>query len=614
MGQSASHSEPESRRFGFAGVELDASTQSMRVDGDPVACSRKAFELLLQLCLKPERVQTRDELIGVLWPGGQIVSDEALTQVIFRARALLGPYAGHLLTVRGVGLRIDAEVRLLPAQAGNAASVGRNTTVAGTTPLRRASDALAAAATAAVPAAAAPARAAALPTSAQRSRRWPWLLALIVLGSAAIMVIGYISSARTASVDEGYGLFETDLHARQPGTADMIREAFLNDARGERARGQALLQAVHEADPSTPVPAIFIALWAAGSGDAERARSWLAIARARVGASHDVYLNLLLDYVEAEAHGNGADVIRQAGAILDIRPGAWRMRSARSHLMIASGMREAALREVQQIEVRSLGHRKLEMVIADRASMGDVEGAQAMLDRLPKGDADAAAYAFLNGRIAWSRSDFDVAHRHFSEAATKGFESARSDLQRRALLNVAAIEVLRDHDEAAIAALELARVGMSEGGSRIDDIDASLFLAELHARAGRVVQMQTELDRALSVSKDTNAVGMRLVAVLVAKRLRPQLDLPMPPDMPAEGEALWRARLAYNSGDRVSADVALTDARHRGIFSTRLVEEARFLALQLGQDVPAEQAIDPPYPPLSLFVLRRDLRKATTGS
>jgi DNA-binding winged helix-turn-helix (wHTH) protein/tetratricopeptide (TPR) repeat protein len=608
MGQNASHSEPESRRFVFAGVELDASTQSMRVDGHPVACSRKAFDLLLQLCLKPGRVQTRDELIGALWPGGQIVSDEALTQVIFRARAVLGPYAVHLLTVRGVGLRIGIEVRQLPALAAAPATAEA---VAAVTPLRRASDMQAANSIAA--AAAAPPRVESLPPPARSSlRRWPWMLVPIALVAIAIMLIADRGGGHEVVVDEGYALFETDLHAQQPGTAGMIREAFLNDARGERARGQALLEAVHKADADTPVPAIFIALWAAGAGDAESARNWLAIARARVGASRDVYLNLLLDYVEAEAHGEGTDVIRQAGAILDVRSGAWRMRSARSHLMIASGMRDAALHEVQQIDVQALGHRKLDMVIADRASMGDVEGAQAMLDRLPKGDGDAAAYAFLNGRIAWSRGDFDAAHQHFSEAASRGFESARSDLQRRALINIAAIEVLRDHDEAAVAALERARVGMNVG-SRIDEIDCSVFLAELHARAGRVAQMQAELDRALAVSKDTNAVAMRLAAALAAKRLRPELDLSMPPDMDAEGEALWRARLAYNAGDKVRAEAALTDARHRGILTTRLVEEARFLALQLGQDVPAEEAMDPPYPPLSLFVLRRDLRRAAMG-
>lgn len=627
MGQTARTTEPETRRFGFAGVELDAATFSMRVDGQRVNCSRKAFDLLLQLCLRPDRVKTRDELTAALWPGGQIVSDEALTQVIFRARAVLGRYAAHLVTVRGIGLRIESEVRVLEAGAEPApVAVAAKATP---TPMRRAGDVphLAAVSEASQVAAAAvdseaqpapqPAAPIAAAASAVVSRRpalWPWLLAvaLIVVVAVAWFAVTRATADSSAQLDEGYGLYEADLHAAQPGTAAMLREAFLNDARGERARGQALLQAVHESDATTPIPAIFLALWAAGSGDAEHARSWLRLARERTGAARDVYLNLLLDYVEAETTGAGQDVIRQAGAILDIRPGAWRMRSARSHLMIAEGMREAALNEVKQIEVPALGHRKLEMVIADRASMGDVEGAQAMLDRLPR--SNDAAYAFLNGRIAWSRGDFDAAHRHFTEAAVKGFESARSDLQQRALINIAAIEVTRGHDEAAIEALERARLGMAEAGKLIDEIDTSLFLADLHAHAGREAQMRIELQRALAASAQTNITNLSYITALVAKRLQPGLQLDMPQGMPAEAEALWRARIAFSRGDMTGADAALTDARRRGVFNGRLADEARYLALQLGQDVPAEQPIDPPYPPLSQFVVRREVRNAAAAA
>ena len=53
-------------------------------------------------------------LTQALWPGGQIISDEALTPVIFRARSALGPYVAHLRTVRGVGVRLDIAVTHLP--------------------------------------------------------------------------------------------------------------------------------------------------------------------------------------------------------------------------------------------------------------------------------------------------------------------------------------------------------------------------------------------------------------------------------------------------------------------------------------------------------------------
>lgn len=83
------------------------------MDGQLCACSRKVFELLLALCRSGDRVSTRDELIEALWPGGQVVSDESLTQAIFRARAVLGRHADLIRTMRGTGLRIDAPVQAL---------------------------------------------------------------------------------------------------------------------------------------------------------------------------------------------------------------------------------------------------------------------------------------------------------------------------------------------------------------------------------------------------------------------------------------------------------------------------------------------------------------------
>ncbi|MDZ4811102.1 MAG: hypothetical protein SGI99_00615 [Pseudomonadota bacterium] len=188
MGLSADNTETETRRFGFAGVE------------------------------------------------------EALTQVIFRARAVLGRYAVHLLTARGVGLRIDTEVRVLEA-----ITVGRSLPALGAdaTPQRRASDTAPPAPIANAPttldvasAAGTPSAASVLPAWAKRSPPWLWLgvIAVIISAIATISVIRRQVSTQPLLVDEGYGLVEADLHAHHPGTADMIREAFLNDARGERAQ------------------------------------------------------------------------------------------------------------------------------------------------------------------------------------------------------------------------------------------------------------------------------------------------------------------------------------------------------------------------------------------
>ena len=108
-----SSGDPRLPRYRFAEVELDPANYALHVDGEPRQCSRKAFELLLLLVRNAGRVLSREEVMGALWPGGQIVSDEALAQLVFRTRAVLGAHGSVLKTLRGIGLRLDARVTLV---------------------------------------------------------------------------------------------------------------------------------------------------------------------------------------------------------------------------------------------------------------------------------------------------------------------------------------------------------------------------------------------------------------------------------------------------------------------------------------------------------------------
>lgn len=195
----------------------------------------------------------------------------------------------------------------------------------------------------------------------------------------SLLALGWLlrpSGDSPPMLDDGYGLREDDLHAMLPDTAQLLREALWNESHGERARAAALLEAIHAADAGTPLPAIYLALWANGSADYETGRHWLAQARERTAGTDGLYLPLLLSYVDAELGASPERVISTAGALLDLRPEAWRMHHARAHLMEFRSMRAAALHELQQIRIPALAHNKRDMTIADRASMGDVAGAQ----------------------------------------------------------------------------------------------------------------------------------------------------------------------------------------------------------------------------------------------
>ncbi len=544
--------------------------------------------------------------MDALWPGGQVVSDEALTQLVFRTRAVLGPYGPLLKTLRGIGLRLDAEVTQGDAETATPADPetdGENAGAAVAVPLDSTTtkpviEALAASASSV----------AAAPANRSASKRRPAYAA--TMAAALLVAVAVLWSWRggpeSPDLDEGYGLYVADARASRDDSVALITEALHNDARGERARGALTLEQVHSADLTTPVPALMLALWNNGDGHGDKASGWLSQARERVGSDTDPYFNFLLEYVRAELDGTPQRIIDSAGAVLNVRPRAWRMHLARAHLMEASGMRTAALQEIQRIDVPALGHRRRDMAIADRASMGDVDGASALLDRLDPAD-DPPMHDFLSGRIAWSRGDFAAAEARFSRAAATALDAARVDLRMRSLHYAGAIQAMRGDDETARATLEAART-VYAGRSVFIDIDLSLMLAQLHAAAGRDDEMDRELDRALATPLDETNNLLPLTARFTALRLRPTQPLPRPGQLTPAFAALWDAYVAWQQKRPEALAAALAQANQYGIASTRLADEARWLQLRAGLRPDPAASLDPPRAPMARVMVRRLIR------
>ena len=216
-------------------------------------------------------------------------------------------------------------------------------------------------------------------------------------------------------------------------------------------------------------------------------------------------------------------------------------------------------------------------------------------------------HAFLSGRVAWSRGDFSAAHASFEAVADQSYDIARLDVHVRALIYAGALDVLAGRDAQALARIERART-LRGGNNRIDEIDLSLCLAELHAVAGRYEAMRAELARALATPPQGAGDTTAIVARFTAWRLQAQAP-PRPDDLDAESEALWRAEAAFAAGDLDAARTALAQAQQQGIHSGRLSDEARWLELKLSQPVTAQSLLDPPFPPLSRVVLRRQIRR-----
>lgn len=635
-------------RYRFADVVIEPHGRRVFVGARERAASRRAFDLLLTLCEAPGRVLSRDELSERLWPGGQIVSDEALTQAIFRARAVLGVAGERIVTVRGIGIRFDAEVQrealteaASPVPAATSASVAVpaldtppspalasmpaspveqasvEVSAAGNPPLvgaeapvgqplqgaaatgvhrdqrsdialtaptvhnRRATDRTAAPATGAAP--------------ARPRKRTLWLVPLALLLALALW---RWPLSTTQWVDRGYGIRAADVHAAHPDSVRLLGEAIRYDNGGDRARARALLEALNDSDTQTPWPPLLLGLWAVGSGDSKVADTWIAHARERVAPLRDPYVNAMLRYTEAERDGSPQDIVRYAGAVLDLHPGAWRMQLARAHLKNYQGLREAALAEIREIEITELGNRKLETALADRASFGDVAGAQAVLDKLPR-TTDAAAWEYLAGRIAWSRGDHAAARTHWERAAAEAQKNGRSDIGNRALANAGMVATLDNDRAAAIAHFERARVGMAAARWVIDEIDLSLLLAQLQMLDGNTAIARQEFQHAVEVGRRGGEGAVTSMIALVGVRLFPDLATGVQVEPMSAVQSLAAARGALANGDRVRAHAELEAARQRGVLDLGVADEARLLKAELGETVSPENPLDPPYPPLA---------------
>lgn len=619
------------RRFVFDGVMVDEAAARLFVDGRERSCSQRAFQLIVTMCESGGQVLTRQQVIDQLWPGGQVVSDEALTQIVFRARNCLDRYAERLVTVRGVGLRLDAAVReddgeWVSSPLDTIATTGSaEPATAEPTTGARAVDTPMASNVPAVserePTTAARVETVAHDRNTTAARPFvSWRvvapLLLLVLVAWATLRGGGIGFPRGVddTLDQGYGLTIADAHAAHDETAQLLREGFAHEARGDRARARALLETVHENDTRTPLPALFLGLWAGGDGDMPSADRWLEQARERMKPIVSPLLTAMLRYVEAERGSSAQDVLRYAGAVLDQRPSAWQMRLARAHLLAVSDLREAALGELQKIEVTTLQHRKLAMTLADRASFGDVEGAEAIFATLQSTTTEQSTLYFLRGRFAWTKRDWPAAEAAFAQAEQAARRELRFDVEQRASVYRGAIAVQQGEIAQAIEQFDTVRRNMIEGRWLFSEIDIGLMLAQLHALNGDTIQMRAELANAQAAL--TRSRSFRYEELLAACRARLLPDTPMP-EIPSDaGSALapllagWAA---WHAGDAIAARSHYESARRRALPISALHDETRLLAVTLGLPPEPAHRIDPPFRPMARLAVQLAVTRLQSG-
>ena len=112
----------------FGNVSVNYVRREVAVDGKPVNLSRKEFDLLAALLAPAQRVRSRDELIDRLWPDTYLTDTRTLDTHIHRLRSKLEPDPSEprfIVTVRGVGFRIDPEGCLSDPPIASAGDAGQ---------------------------------------------------------------------------------------------------------------------------------------------------------------------------------------------------------------------------------------------------------------------------------------------------------------------------------------------------------------------------------------------------------------------------------------------------------------------------------------------------------
>ena len=95
--------QEESEVVAFEGLSLDLRSKRCTLDGEPLALTKKEFEILTLLLSHPRVIFSREQILARVWNNEVIVLDRTIDVNITRLRKKIGPYGSHLVTRLGYG-------------------------------------------------------------------------------------------------------------------------------------------------------------------------------------------------------------------------------------------------------------------------------------------------------------------------------------------------------------------------------------------------------------------------------------------------------------------------------------------------------------------------------
>ncbi len=424
----------------------------------------------------------------------------------------------------------------------------------------------------------------------------------VLLAGVMLMAVG----ARRRVVDDGYDLHAGDITGTSE-TRRLTALALRADGAGNRSEAIELCREAARLDPRAPLPAAFLSSFLVYGGNPAEGARWSAEVKRRLPAATSTYETLLCRYLMPEA--TGATSMALASSLLELRPKAWRLRLALAHRHLERREMPAMLAQLAQIDVAAPDDRRLTLVLADRASLGDVAGAMRDLQR-SRLMGRPPLLAYTEARIAWSRGQAGEAARLFDAAAESATESnlVSVAIESRVLAGVARIGAGRFDD--AQSALDLAAVKTHQAALPESELEAYAFGAFVAARLGdrEGMERRLRLAAALAAPGTSDWASLRLFIL----RAGANVALPTGPlrddgDVHNGVDSLVAAREVWARGNAADAARLLRQSRSEGVDATWFAEEAALLDYDLGAPPRAFRA-DPPYPNRLRFIAVWELR------
>ncbi len=109
--------DPADSPLRFGRLEISPAERVLRIGGRPFELGARAFDVLLALALRHDRVVTRQELLDLVWPG-VVVEEHNITTQISNLRKILGPRT--IATIPGRGYRFTAPLDEGTPESGGA--------------------------------------------------------------------------------------------------------------------------------------------------------------------------------------------------------------------------------------------------------------------------------------------------------------------------------------------------------------------------------------------------------------------------------------------------------------------------------------------------------------